>query len=378
MKCQEHENLLQKEAQGLLTPQEEAWMTEHQSECPLCKAQKTLSEDCRHLDEERDVPASFSKSWRQSIRQEDTRMNRKPIIRWMAIAATFIIVMGGTYLTGEISRAGKFTDLNAIKSDYDYGVTVMMAPAAAPQMKSLEQQTGAEADDMENSSEVKIIRNISMALSTKSFDRDLETIKQELVKIQGRIENMGLSTENGLRSCSLILRVPKDKLDGFVSLLKGVGTQVYLNESQQDVSSQYRDTDNRLKTQQIKMQRLQALLEKAAAVEDLLKVESAIADTQYELDRLTGEMKGLDSRINDSTLSLELREASTKDSAENKDESLIERIKLSVGLAFKAVVIWLGDLVVFLSVVFPYALVLGILIAVPVSLRKAKKRRENK
>ena len=74
------------------------------------------------------------------------------------------------------------------------------------------------------------------------------------------------------------------------------------------------------------MERLQALLAKAQSVEDLIVIESAISDTQLEIDQLTGSLQGMDSRVADATLDLTLSELSSAQTAQNKEETLPERI----------------------------------------------------
>ena len=114
---------------------------------------------------------------------------------------------------------------------------------------------------------------------------------------------------------------------------------------------------------------------KAESVEDLIAIECSISDTQYELDRLTVLLRGMDSKVDYSTLNLTLNELSPIETSKDQDETLLERIKNGMSAAFTEFTYHMGDLVVFLTVALPYILVLIILI---ILIRLVIKRRKNK
>ena len=128
------------------------------------------------------------------------------------------------------------------------------------------------------------------------------------------------------------------------------------------MSERYYDTAGRLITQQLKMERLQALLAKAQSVEDLIAIESAITDAQWEIDQLTGSLQGMDSRVQDATLDLTLSELSSAQTAQNKEETLPERIASGMRAALEGFKLLMGDLIVFLAVALPYLIVLAVII----------------
>lgn len=61
------------------------------------------------------------------------------------------------------------------------------------------------------------------------------------------------------------------------------------NEYKDDVSEAYYDTEARLKTQQTKLDRLHALLEQAATMEDIIALETALSETELQIEYLTGK-----------------------------------------------------------------------------------------
>jgi predicted nucleic acid-binding Zn-ribbon protein len=149
-----------------------------------------------------------------------------------------------------------------------------------------------------------------------------------------------------------------------------------ISESGEDVSEQYTDTEARLQTQRNKMERLQALLAQADAVEDLLAIETEIANTQYQIDSLTGALQGYDSRINYSAVTIDLAEESMTPSEGSRQRSLWERITDAVRDAFAGMVMFLEDMVVLLAIVLPYIALLAVLATIVAIIVKLVRRKQ--
>lgn len=110
------------------------------------------------------------------------------------------------------------------------------------------------------------------------------------------------------------------------------------------------------------MARLQELLAKANLVEDILNIEREIADTQYQVDSLTGSLRGIDSKVDYSTVQLSLKEEIA--TTEPTELNLGQRIKLAVSDAWQATNEFLQNLLVLLVVVLPYLLFMIVLIII--------------
>lgn len=308
--------------------------------------------------------------------------------RWLAVAAVFVVMIAGTWLTGnELNRMkgrpsadyavaapegglGYYAaqDSPAYSADYEKG----MAPAPMPMARGV----AAEAEESAQTAQQKIIRTIRISSATRNFDEDYQTIKDALNLAGGRVESADVRTgTGGLRTLYLSLRVPAEMLDTFAGQLKGLGHLQSFNESSEDVSEQYFDTQSRLKTQQAKMERLTALMEKALNVEDLVAIESAIADTQYLIDSYTGQLKGIDSRASEATLTMTLSEMSPLDTAEAKEESIWKRIASGIVHMWGLLRGWAADAAVFLVAALPVIALIalaGLLIKMIIKRRNKK------
>ena len=106
------------------------------------------------------------------------------------------------------------------------------------------------------------------------------------------------------------VRIPRAKFQDFCDR---AGALCQLNSKsveRQNVSEQYYDTESRLTTQRTKLERLQTLLSQATQMEDIITLESAIADTELTIERLTGTLRNYDSLVDYSTVDITLHEVS--------------------------------------------------------------------
>ena len=97
-------------------------------------------------------------------------------------------------------------------------------------------------------------------------------------------------------------------MEDFLAGIPEIGTVTYLERSADDVSENYYDIESRLATAEAKLARLQQLMDEADDMEDIITLESAISDTQWEIDTYKGNLKYYDSRISYSTVNITLKE----------------------------------------------------------------------
>ena len=120
--------------------------------------------------------------------------------------------------------------------------------------------------------------------------------------------NEQYSYDVNYRSAYYVVRVPAAQFD---ALCQGAGelcTQVYLNRALEDVSELYYDTESRLAVARTKHDRLLELLAQAQVMTDIIELENALAEAEYEIEQLTGTLRQYDSLINYSTVTIHLDE----------------------------------------------------------------------
>ena len=345
-----------------------------------------------------DVPAGYQASWRDAVkREEPSDMKPSPGFSWfrraaLPIAAAAVLVVG-TLVTGALSPkttdtlpsvdddeayvAGSVYKTATVYQDYGYEESVNMVLAAAPAADYATSSVMAEGSDEAAADEDdsrKIVRTVSLTLSSTDFDQDYAAVLSLTESAGGYASSVNMYTQQAdKRSASLELRIPAGNLDGFLSGLEDVGRVTERYETAMDMTTQYTDTELRLTTQQDKMTRLRELLLQAETVEDLLSIENEIADTQYEIDKLETSLRSIDRQVDYATVSVYLQEQTPIDTAATEELTVGERI--ANGL--KATLNWLGgffeNMFVFLVAAAP---VLVPLIAIYVIVRVVRKRRK--
>ena len=153
----------------------------------------------------------------------------------------------------------------------------------------------------------KIIYTASLALETKEFDDASKALATLVADMGGYFESKTVN-QGYYRSMDAVVRVPVANFTAFLDRAGETAHAVNRSEYLDDVSEAYYDQESRLTTQRVKLERLQELLGKAEDMADIITIESAISDTELEIEYLTGSLRKYDSQINYSTVTLSLSE----------------------------------------------------------------------
>lgn len=148
------------------------------------------------------------------------------------------------------------------------------------------------SDRLENA---KMIYTARMEVETTAFDTadaDLRTLVEVLGGYfeQAAVHDYG----SGYRSGDYKVRIPADQFQPFLDRVGTLCHVTYQEQTSENVSEAYYDAESRLATQRTKLERLQNLLAQAENMEDIITIESAISDTELEIERLTGTLRQYD------------------------------------------------------------------------------------
>ena len=157
----------------------------------------------------------------------------------------------------------------------------------------------------------KLILNANLTLETQDFDKASADIEKMAADAGGYLESSSLSGDAGSRHVSYVLRIPQEKFEAFYEQLGSNVHVVYSSRSSEDVTEQYTDIETRLATLTTKHERLLALLDQADKMEDIISIENALADCEYEIDSLTGSKRHYDDLVGFSTFYVDLEEVQT-------------------------------------------------------------------
>ncbi|TDE99032.1 DUF4349 domain-containing protein [Occultella glacieicola] len=167
---------------------------------------------------------------------------------------------------------------------------------------------------------------------------------------------------------SLTIRVPADELNRLIEDLDDLGDVRDLNQTSQDVTQTAVDLDARILALQASTDRLLQIMADAEDSGDLIAAESALSDRQAELESLQAERAYLADQVSMSTLQLQL---------EAREEATIEAGGFLGGIetGWRALVTFASGLLVFLGVIAPWLLVVGVPVTAIVWLTRRRRRR---
>ena len=243
------------------------------------------------------------------------------------------------YAEEEMSYTGMFESKNsygaydepmeapaAMEDSYDYDASVTVAesePASGTPVNMVNNLTYGE--------NVKLIFRAWLNLQTLDFAQAESELNKLVEQYNGYFESV--YTDNGsyysnynyLRG-SYTVRVPAANYDRFLSALGNTCHVVSLNKTTEDIGLQYSDTQMRLETVKAKQERLLALMKQATEMSDIIELESAISDCQYQIDCLTSTMNRYDSLIGYSTVNIELEQVERLDNSITEEETFWQKL----------------------------------------------------
>ena len=257
----------------------------------------------------------------------------------------------------------------------------MEATVADQRLNFSESESAAGESRVYSDENAKLIRRASARLQTDDFSA-AEAALNALVVEQGgyyesaAVEGGGYYDRNAARYGSYVIRVPRQAYDTFLSGVDGVGYVVSLNQSSEEIGEVYFDTEARLRTQQTKQTRLLALLEQAATMEDIIDLENALSEVEYQIEQYSTELRRYDSLVDYATIGVELYEVRRLSDGAGTADRLGTRISTALSEGAQGAGEALGNVIVWCAYHLIALLVLAAAAAVvlAVCLRRRKKR----
>lgn len=266
--------------------------------------------------------------------------------------------MGGSYLTEE----------------------AVVEEAAA---ESVEASVDVDDNAANVQSDRKLIKTVDMNVETKEFDLVMSTLEEQINALGGYIENM--ETYNGSsysyyrssRNANLTIRIPKDKLNGFLETVSEISNVVRRSENVEDVTLAYVDLESHRNALRTEQTRLLELLEKAESIEDIITIEKRLSNVRYELESMESQLRTYDNKVDYSTIYLYIDEV--KELTPVVEETTWERIVNGFKESLRDIGDGMKEFGIWFVVHIPYMVVWGIIVVVAVVvIKKLHRRRRNR
>ena len=175
----------------------------------------------------------------------------------------------------------------------------------------------ASGSDVPSDNPEKIIYSADATLESTSFDEAVKSVLALIDEYKAYVESSSMNGSNyssissgnaGSRSAEYVIRVPAESFEKLMSSLSTIGNVPYSHVYTENVSSQYYDTEARLRTYRAQEERLLELLDKAETVSDVIEIENELTVVRYRIESLQTTLNGWDRQVSYSTVYLSLRE----------------------------------------------------------------------
>ena len=217
----------------------------------------------------------------------------------------------------------------------------------------------------------KIIKNVSLNLETKEFDKALTDLVSMTESAGGYVESSyvtgkSYSDYSGTvtRSATYTLRVPAAGLDAYVTALSGSFNVLSRQESSTDITDSYFDAQARLDSLVTQEERLLAMLEKAEDLEYMLQLEDKLSQVRYEIESYSSTLQRYDKSVAMATINVSLQEVVEYQKIVEKPKTFGERLYNSFSDSWADFVDGFQDFAVGLVYALPTLLVLAVIIFV--------------
>ncbi len=225
----------------------------------------------------------------------------------------------------------------------------------------------------------KIILTADINMETKAFDDSVAALQEAVESLGGYISGANTYVYNStysLRSANYTVRIPVENFSAFITKSEQMGNVTNANIWQDDVTARYTDIETRLAALETKKERLLALMEQATEMSDIIELESALSDTIYQIESLTGQRNTYDDQIRYSTAHVYIDEVRDLTDVVTPPKTLGERIGQTFRSSWKSFVNFCEDALVFLVGALPVLIILVILaVALILILRHTAPRR---
>ena len=300
-------------------------------------------------------------------------------------ALTLTACGGSRYGGGDSGSTSASTAAGGSPADsYAYG-----GAAEADQWKAAVEEWGFDAADIAEPAEApdsageeqvvdrlanaKMVYTADIQAETMDFDASAAGLEALVERLGGYLGYASVSSRSdGARVGNYTARIPSARFSGF---LKSVGELCHVtgqSKSAENISERYYDTESRLRTQETKLERLQMLLAKAENMEDIISLESAIAETELQIEQLTGTLRHYDALVDYATVEIQLREVLRLTPVEEAPPTFATRLGHAFSDGLGRFRDFLQDAAIFLAYNWIWLLLLALIAAVVMSLSKKR------
>ncbi len=231
-------------------------------------------------------------------------------------------------------------------------------------------------------SQRKMIMDGDVTLETQEFDDSIAALDKLVNDFGGftEVRNVTGKSKNSyrLRTASYIIRVPVETFDLALKNMGTIGTVLESNSKGTDITDTYYDTQTRIKTLKVQEETLLEILSKSTNLEDVITLESRIAEVRYEIERHENTIRNYDRLVSFSRITIFIQEVDDETETKPTPRTLGDRVSGSFRNSLEDFKEGVEDFIVWLAGSWISIIFFLIFVVALISILRAGKRRAKK
>jgi len=228
------------------------------------------------------------------------RINRPSIALGALLTVAIVTLLACSGSSAVLSTVGNAVPAGGAYDDGAGGATAAPAPAASGAAGGEPNAVGNLVDD------AKIVRTGSIDLQVTDVVKAIQTARDGIREMGGYIGASQTSTEDERPVATITYRIPVDRWEEALDLLRGLSGQATKVVSEQtqavEVTGAVVDLEARIRNLRASEAALQGIASKAVRVSDVLEVQAQLTNVRGEIEQLSAQLKELTDRAAYATL----------------------------------------------------------------------------
>ena len=207
------------------------------------------------------------------------------------------------FKSANYSNSGGSTSYNGADS-YEYTTDTYIEPSQNALVDN-----EAKTSQLEKDSNKKLILTANMNLETQDLDDASNKLNNLIEKYNAYFQSNSIYySGSNTRILNASIRIPADNYSSFIEEVKQIANTTSYSEKTDDVTESYMDIEARLNSLKAQEEKVLEFYDKATTIEDLMAIESRLADLRYEIESYESRIKNYDLLIEYSTLNIYISE----------------------------------------------------------------------
>ena len=234
----------------------------------------------------------------------------------VGVVAAFALAACSAGSSGSSSASSAIAPAGGVQDSHGQAVggTAIGAPA---QGKSASAGTGVDPAALQAGQDA-LARRATIALQVKNIGQAVARVRATSAAADGIILDENIGTADGpvpladsskvsaTTYAEITISVPSDQLDAVIADLGSVGTVIRSTSSSENVGSQIVDTQSRLDTMRVSVERVRGFLKNAKDLTQIVTLEAELTRRESDLEALEAQLASLKGSVARSPVQISL------------------------------------------------------------------------